>query len=625
MNLQPLYDVKERLEHAAIAGTGLIPEDFRLRRAADNLKPLAQASPVFAKLSAGVEKLLSAPPEERGGQLLDVLALADAVAYTQGSTGMAGELAALPTGGGTYAQISYGQIQPLLTALTTTGSGRVETAKSAWEVHPAYFTDFRVLPALIAGLGDSYGEMAEQNARILKELGPVVLPLLKRDFDPAGKRDMARRVEVIAAIEGADAMPWLHDILPEARKDVRAEVIRALGADPENTGLLLDLAKSERGKNREAALQALAFLDGEAVRDFWAEELEKNSESAVFLGPTSADWASDLIAAGFRRRMEHFLTEEKAALSKDNEAEFQRWCSVACGKSSPAMLEFWRWADGHLPAIAALLDCLLDGVCRSGPGPLCDLSRELWKKHPKEARYLPHAFLSAALTRPAAEVFDEFSPYIPTKKPLLDAVNKHSQNDALLRALARVHWHSESGRYEIFRNSRDPVAIDSRWIPLLISAHWKAPSGGDSQVMYFSGGGTICGFDSTLLKLVDPDQSDQCALIVPYLRQRLTETGNWYSYARLLPRFHGSPKGLLKPAVAKKPQQSYFYYIWELCADLAKTLPPEETADVLEELYQGGAIRKNDLALANKAVPYTLAVLRAGKPLPEWDEVWRMR
>ena len=44
MNLQPLYDVKERLEYAAIAGTGLLSEDFRLQRAAEGLKPLAATS-----------------------------------------------------------------------------------------------------------------------------------------------------------------------------------------------------------------------------------------------------------------------------------------------------------------------------------------------------------------------------------------------------------------------------------------------------------------------------------------------------------------------------------------------------------------------------------------------------
>ena len=102
MDLQPLYDVKERLEAAAIAGTGLLSEDFRLQRAAEGLKPLAGASPVFGKIGAGLDQLLSAPAGERSGLLLDVLALADAVVYTQGKTGMDGGSEPLPTGSGQY-------------------------------------------------------------------------------------------------------------------------------------------------------------------------------------------------------------------------------------------------------------------------------------------------------------------------------------------------------------------------------------------------------------------------------------------------------------------------------------------------------------------------------------------
>ena len=201
MNLQPLYDVKERLEQAAIAGTGLLGEDFRLQRAAEGLKPLAAASPVFGKIDTGLTGLLAAPAEERSGLLLDVLALADAVVYTQGKTGMDGELEPLPAGAGQVQQLSYGQLNPLLTALTTTGGGRMEVVQSAWEDHPEMFTDFRVLPAVVEGLGDSYGELAELNAKILKQMGPAPLPLLKEGFDPAGNKSMARRVEVVSAIE----------------------------------------------------------------------------------------------------------------------------------------------------------------------------------------------------------------------------------------------------------------------------------------------------------------------------------------------------------------------------------------------------------------------------------------
>lgn len=98
LDLRPLYDVQERLEHAAVAGTGILNEDFRLKRAQEGLAPLAAASPVFAKIHAGLETLLTVPPEKRGGALLDVLALVDAVVYTQASVGMSGELEPLPPG-----------------------------------------------------------------------------------------------------------------------------------------------------------------------------------------------------------------------------------------------------------------------------------------------------------------------------------------------------------------------------------------------------------------------------------------------------------------------------------------------------------------------------------------------
>ena len=227
MNLRPLYDVKERLEQAAIAGVGLLAEDFRLSRAAEQLKPLAGASPVFGKIDAGLTQLLSAPAGERSGLLLDVLALVDAVAYTQGQTGATGDLVPLPAGGGQYQELSYSQLSPLLTALTTTGGGRMELVKSAWEDHPEFFSDYRILPAVVDGLGDSYGELAELNAGILKGIGPAALPLLKTGFDPAGNRAMARRVEVISALEGAAATPWLRELLPQSKKDVRAAVLTA--------------------------------------------------------------------------------------------------------------------------------------------------------------------------------------------------------------------------------------------------------------------------------------------------------------------------------------------------------------------------------------------------------------
>ena len=46
MNLSAFYELRERLRTAAIAGTALMGDDFRLRRAVEQLAPLEQASQI---------------------------------------------------------------------------------------------------------------------------------------------------------------------------------------------------------------------------------------------------------------------------------------------------------------------------------------------------------------------------------------------------------------------------------------------------------------------------------------------------------------------------------------------------------------------------------------------------
>lgn len=51
MNLTALYELKEQLETAAVSGCGLMREDFRLKRAIEQMKPLAAAALYFKRLS----------------------------------------------------------------------------------------------------------------------------------------------------------------------------------------------------------------------------------------------------------------------------------------------------------------------------------------------------------------------------------------------------------------------------------------------------------------------------------------------------------------------------------------------------------------------------------------------
>lgn len=356
MNLQPLYDVKEQLEHAAVAGTGLLGEDFRLKRAVETLKPLAAASPVFGKIDAGLTRLLSAPPEERSGLLLDTLALVDAVVYTQAGTGIDGEMEPLPAGSGAYRELPHSQLAPLLTALTATGGGRMETIKSAWENHPEFFADFRVLPAVVAGLGDSYGEIADLNAKILVQAGPAAVPLLKQGFDPGGKKEMARRAQVIEEIAGAAENAWYLEQLPQAKKPVRQALILALRHDPANAQTLIGLCQTEKKECQEAARFALARMETDEARAYWEALAQKDmGEAAAAMRLSSTRTAAGLTAGWFLQTVERV---KQAPLTAGDYGLLGRLRTALECKTGPEVCQAFR--------AAAALGTALDRDCTYG-------------------------------------------------------------------------------------------------------------------------------------------------------------------------------------------------------------------------------------------------------------------
>lgn len=329
MNLQPLYEVKGRLEYAAVAGVNLLGEDFRLQRAAEGLKPLAQASQVFARISQGLEGLLAAPAEQRACLLLDVLALVDAVLYTQGQTGLPGQLEPLPNlGCGSYCPASYNQLSPVLQAVNGTGGGRAGQLEQAWQAHPEFFRDYRVLPALVDHLNESYAELAELYCKILESQGPGILPLLQQGFDPAGKRDMARRVRVIDRLAGGTANDWYLAQLEQAKKPVRGLLIFALRHCPENLERLEALAKTEKGEHKDMACRALARMEGDGALDYWRKLAEKDPNKALeYLKGANSAVACRITAELWDKALEYYRPiaqqPESGALPPDDLNKFQ--------------------------------------------------------------------------------------------------------------------------------------------------------------------------------------------------------------------------------------------------------------------------------------------------------------
>ena len=601
MDLQPLYEVQERLEHAAVAGTGILNEDFRLRRAREGLAPLAAASPVFAKISAGLDALLSAPAEKRGGALLDVLALVDAVAYTQASAGLDGELEPLPPGVGACRQVSYGQLRPLLEALTGAGGGRMAVVRETFQAHPEYFSDYRVLPALVSGLGDSYGELADLNAAILSGQGADILPLLEAGFDPAGGRAMARRVEVMAQTAGGEANGFFLAQFPQAKKEVRMALIAALACDPSNGAMLLELCRTERkGAARDLAHQALARLDIPEGEAYLAEQAEQDPDKLLeLLQGVSSRTASRITARLFEETLDRMEDDPEAVLPQETWRRLRVLCQTLEGKEGPEIQALFRRLAGlterqldrqaegergkperlrfscfdveplgsfRLRAALALCRTIVSG----GDRALCRMAMELQDRAGED--FLAPALAARLLTQAPADSYAWAERQL-LKTGLLGARVRQEAIRPFRHVLCSLCW---DGQEEVYRwavgaaHAASLAAIpplDTRWFSLL------ARAGG--------------GLDGALLNLLEgrrlPDLAGEvldylyrAALKSRYYGQVqqivriLTESG-WTDWGGFAVRWVGKNSG--------GPAQ------WEIMSLLEQLpVPPEEKAEQLREL-----------------------------------------
>lgn len=395
MDITPVYELRTRLRAAMIAGTNLLSEDFRLKKAAEGFSALSGASPVFAKINAMTEKLLSDNSPE---SLLDTISLVDAVITTLGTAEVKGELEELPDNGGSAVIVNapYSRLSALLDALTTSGGGQYNTFMEIKKNNPELLNDYRVKPALVKGLGASYAELADEVSSVLLGMGKEMLPLLKRGFDPKGKKEMLRRAAVIENLGGAEENEFYLEQLEKAEKDVRKALIYALRHDEGNIDRLIDLAKTEKGKSKTAALYALASFDNEKAAAFIEEYAKKKPVEVIdIMEQVSSDWSSRLTA----RLIDELLVDDKGnkiTLSQSadvdkvklkSKIDFWHLNSALFGKFGADIEKIYREFDNKKTFVP--MDVRLgDAILETGDESLKALALELNTKSKMKGRYI---------------------------------------------------------------------------------------------------------------------------------------------------------------------------------------------------------------------------------------------
>lgn len=267
MSIAVLTQVYDETRRLAIAGSVVAGGDFRLKKLIAPLEQAGAKAPVFAKIGQAVKSLVESNEQTSALALLELSTLVNAVLYTQGETGLAGKIEPIETTdlGPQTTQASARVLKPLLEALSTTGSGRLEIIRDSFE--RGAFRDLRLVKPALNGIDDPYPEISQFIGKtVLPLFGKAILPELRAKFDIKGKAGHLRRLALMHHLDPEGTRETIKQALDEGSKEMKVVAIQCLGDAPEDLTYLLDQAKAKAKDVRAAALSALTRVDApEAV------------------------------------------------------------------------------------------------------------------------------------------------------------------------------------------------------------------------------------------------------------------------------------------------------------------------------------------------------------------------
>lgn len=477
MNAEILTSMRESLFQCALTGSERIAEDPRFSRALAELGNHRGEAKVLEELARRGEQLLL-PAEERGTQILDLLALLDAVLLTQSKAAGSGDEVPLEEAVRKeeipelyYRQESYRSLESLRLALTESGKGRMEVLKAARESKRPYLEDLRLQELFLRALSDRYTEFADEVENwILEERPKAFLPLLERAFSPEQKeRVQLRYFSLIDAISGGTKEYYL-DIIARSQGDLKEAAIAALGEDPANYECLLALEKTEKNKAHAAVIGALVKYPQaeELVKQAFLKKPDRYIDAVSY---SRLPYVADLIAGEMEKL---YLACEKNGRDKKDTDKIATLWTAAIDMESPALL-------AQLQRSGTLAESrrdyyLLTAMLRVPfSAELRESLKALIPTIPMRNKRNRFSFLLALEELTPEESFRRFSP--PFEERLLDKVLSSPE-------AAKERREDCEGIFEAVQSfSKRPeygwAHLDPRWYPLLLTyKHYNENEGG---------------------------------------------------------------------------------------------------------------------------------------------------
>ena len=388
MDIAVFYELQDRLYNAALAGCGIIPDDFRFKRAVEGLGALAEKGKVFAALKQKCENLLTAG-EDAASQLADCIALADAIAVTLGRANAAGNKVMQadetePEPGAEDDGIWQRECPvkdipaSVMTQVFEILSKASEKVLEIPDTYPEVLTDIRFCTRLAEGLNGKASQPYDRLAAIMLEIcGSDLAKIYKEGVDLRDAAAKGRQVALIAQKYGARENAWYLELAQNenAPQKVRLEAIAALACSAENDAVLLELYQTGKGKIKNAAIESLVRINSEGIQSY----LEKLCEKEVL---TQAE--ADLIGISSASVCETYALKKVLELKKQSKptGRFNFLDHKTGSEAEEACLTLSKFMRNYNGADGGVQEVLIRNLFENYEGTE-DLLNRLYAKEPK--------------------------------------------------------------------------------------------------------------------------------------------------------------------------------------------------------------------------------------------------
>ncbi len=497
MSIALLYDLQGEVRRLMIAGSELAIGDFRLKKLLPQFMKAGESVPVFARISGILEKLIEPQDGKASDKLLELAGLINAVLYTQGETGIKGELLEFePECLDVTTDISFRKLKPVANALLNKGQGRVEIIREAHK--EGVFNDLRLLYPLISALNEQYYEVAELAFEILKGYGQDITKVLKNSFSFEGGKGDARILELIWELSGKAEKELFHLANEKGSTAVRVSAIKILKNFPEFDDMFIEFTKDKKKEIREAALEAAEILDTPKITNRLIEIFEgKDKETAlktmrinpsklivnylleeaeiglnkIFDRLTSGNSISPKDEPVYKQEVEHFYNILSCMDGRKDECIFLFLKKCMEHTKELSQIKLRDVAFGQYATLAQMAAGLLLSM---GTQNAYELLAESGNEY--NGLYLNYAFEAAIYVNSPAQVFEAYSGFFtiekPSAKPKTEAktIIKVLRGLCYSRELKVIEVDSPAAKAKPDSINKESIMMDTRWAPLLAKA-----------------------------------------------------------------------------------------------------------------------------------------------------------